>query len=187
MTTKKLETLAKEFKKATDTVFEEIVNNDMVDVSGLTDKEKFSVLVYSELQKVLNNKEHSLVLDCNYAQSKNLNHEDPNEDDYLVDYYRLVPVTNPNSCLMQIKAKRINPEKGNIDFTIHTSCAKCVREQLEAMEDELHFTVERNPKTQRAKTSTRKNVQYTELPDLVKALCKVLANKEVQVDEDTEE
>ena len=172
---KKLETLVKNFTETTDEVFENLIDNEMVDVSTLTDKEKFAVLVFAELAKALQTKDHRLELDCNYAASKFHNHEDEAEDEYLVDYYRLVPTANANSTLIQFYVNA-DPKKERCLFTLCTSCAKANREQFEALEDDLHFTVKRDKKTGRAKTSQRNNIPYDEVVDVVKAVCAVLAN-----------
>lgn len=50
------------------------------------------------------------------------------------------------------------------------------REQFIALENDLHFVIKYNADKSRAKTSERTKVQYTELPDVVKAVCAVLSN-----------
>lgn len=176
---KKLETLVKNFTETTDEVYKEIIDNEMVDVSTLTAKDKFAVLVFVELAKALGTKDHKLVLDCNFPASKFHNHEDEADDEYLVDYYRLVSSADANRSLIQFYVNA-DPNKGNCKFNLCTSCAKANREQFEALEDELHFLVKRDPKTGRAKTSQRNNVGYEEIVDVVKAVCAVLANTKAE-------
>ena len=52
-----------------------IINNENVDVETLSEREKFSTLIYSELAKELNNRTNELLLDANYKQSKFHNSE----------------------------------------------------------------------------------------------------------------
>jgi len=179
---KKLETLVKNFTETTDEVFENLIDNEMVDVSTLSDKEKFAVLVFAELAKALQTKDHHLELDCNYAASKFHNHDDEAEDEYLVNYFRLVPTANANSTLIQFYVNA-DPKKERCLITLCTSCAKANREQFEALEDDLRFTVKRDKKTGRAKTSQRSNIPYDEVVDVVKAVCAVLANTQSAVEQ----
>jgi hypothetical protein len=84
-----------------------------------------------------------------------------------------------------------NPKKGSCSFTLCTSCAKANLEQLLALRDDLKFAPLID-KSGRAKTTTRKGIQYDELVDVVKAVCAVLANhpekpKTDEESEDTEE
>ena len=80
---KKLETLKKalEAENINETLTN-IINCDNVNVETLTEREKFATLIYSELAKALNNKTNQLLLDCNYAQSKN-----HISNQYLVTYF----------------------------------------------------------------------------------------------------
>lgn len=176
---KKLETLVKNFTETTDEVYKEIIDNENVDVSALTAREKFATLVFVELAKALGTKDHKLVLDCNFPASKHLNHKDPGDDEYLVDYYRLVSLADANRSLIQFYVSA-DPNKGNCSFNLCTSCARANREAFEALEDELHFLVKRDPNTGRAKTSWRNNVGYEEIVDVVKAVCAVLANTKAE-------
>lgn len=172
---KSIETLVKNLANVTEETLAGIIDNEMVDVSTLSDKEKFAVLVFAELAKALATKDHKLVMDCNYAASKFHNHEDEDEDVYKVDYFRLVPLANVNSTLIQFYVTT-DPKKGNVRFVLCTSCAKANREQFEALEDDLHFIVKRDKNTGRAKTSQRSNIGYEEVVDIVKNVCAVLAN-----------
>lgn len=176
---KKLETLVKNFAETTDEMYEEIIDNEMVDVSTLSDKKKFAVLVFTELAKALDTKEHKLLLDCNFPASKFHNHADEAEDEYKVDYYRLVSSADANRSLIQVYVNA-DPKTGTAKFRLCTSCAKANREQFEALEDELHFLIQRDSNTGRAKTSTRDGITYDEIVDVVKAVCAVLANTRAQ-------
>lgn len=190
---KKLETLVKNFETLTDDVLNEIVNNEEVDVSTLSDREKFSCLVFAEMKKALDTKSHELLLDCNYPQSKKHNKKDPADNVWLVDYYRLVSRESKSPSMIQFYVSA-NPKKGECKFTLCTSCAKANLEQFLALRDDLQFA----PLTDKAgtpKTTTRKGISYDELVDVVKAVCAVLANtaeqnkkaKEESKKEETEE
>lgn len=169
---KKLETLIKNFEAmSNDDSLAAIINCENVDVSTLTDAEKLSVLVFAEMAKALETREHYLVLDCNYPQSKMHNSEK-----YLVDYYRLVSRDTKNSSMIQFYVSA-SPKRGTCKFRLCTSCAKANREQFEALEDDLHFVVQMDKKSGRAKTSERKGINYEELVDVVKAVCAVLATQ----------
>ena len=171
---KKLETLVKNFETLTDDILNEIVNNEEVDVSTLSDREKFSCLVFAEMKKALETKSHELVLDCNYSQSKKHNKKDPADNEWLVDYYRLVSKDTKNASMIQFYVSA-NPKKSSCSFTLCTSCAKANLEQFLALRDDLQFEplVDKSGKP---KTTTRKGIQYDELVDVVKAVCAVLAN-----------
>lgn len=189
---KKLETLVKNFETLTDDILNEIVNNEEVDVSTLSDREKFSCLVFAEMKKALETKSHELVLDCNYSQSKKHNKKDPADNKWLVDYYRLVSKDNKNASMIQFYVSA-NPKKSSCSFTLCTSCAKANLEQFLALRDDLQFAP-LTDKSGRPKTTTRKGIQYDELVDVVKAVCAVLANnakkeepKKVEPKEETEE
>ena len=185
---KKLETLVKNFESLTDDILDEIVNNEEVDVSTLSDREKFSCLVFAEMKKALETKNHELVLDCNYPQSKKHNKKDPADNEWLVDYYRLVSKDTKNQSMIQFYVSA-NPKKGECKFTLCTSCAKANLEQFLALRDDLKFEPLLD-KGGNAKTTTRKGIQYDELVDVVKAVCAVLANnikKEEPKEEETEE
>jgi hypothetical protein len=176
---KKLETLVKNFADTTDEMYDSIIDNAMVDVSELSDREKFSVLIFAELARALGTKDMHLELDCNYLASKFHNHEDEADDVYKVDYYRLVPASNANSTLIQFYVKP-NIKAGQCLFDLCTSCAKANREQFQAMESELGFTVKYDKKTGRAKTSGRGKIPYDQVVDVVKAVLAVLSNTEAE-------
>lgn len=178
---KNLETIFAEAKEITNETIANIIDNEVIDETSLTEREKVSVLVYSELAKALDTKDRKLVLDCNYAASKFHNHKDESQDQWLVDYYRLVPTANVNSTLIQFYVS-INFTKSAVTFRLCTSCAKMNRDQFEALQDELHFTVKWDKEHTRAKTSTRVGVSYDEIVDVVKAVCAVLASTKVEAE-----
>ena len=178
---KNLETIFSEAKEITNETIANIINNDVIDETSLTEREKVSILVYAELAKALDTKDRKLVLDCNYEASKFHNHKDESQDQWLVDYYRLVPTVNVNSTLIQFYVS-VNFTKSTVTFRLCTSCAKMNRDQFEALQDELHFTVKWNKEHTRAKTSTRVGVSYDEIVDVVKAVCAVLASTKVEAE-----
>ena len=178
---KNLETIFAEAKEITNETIAAIIDNEVIDETSLTEREKVSVLVYAELAKALDTKDRKLVLDCNYAASKFHNHKDESQDQWLVDYYRLVPTVNVNSTLIQFYVS-INFTKSAVTFRLCTSCAKMNRDQFEAMQDELHFTTKWDKEHTRAKTSTRVGVSYDEIVDVVKAVCAVLASTKVEAE-----
>lgn len=178
---KNLETIFAEAKEITNETIATIINNEVIDETSLTEREKVSVLVYSELAKALDTKDRKLVLDCNYAASKFHNHKDESQDQWLVDYYRLVPTANVNSTLIQFYVS-VSLTKSTVAFRLCTSCAKMNREQFEALQDELHFTIKWDKEHTRAKTSTRVNVSYDEIIDVVKAVCAVLASTRAEAE-----
>ena len=178
---KNLETIFAEAKEITNETIANIINNEVIDETSLTEREKVSVLVYEDLAKALDTKDRKLVLDCNYAASKFHNHKDESQDQWLVDYYRLVPTANVNSTLIQFYVS-ISLNKGVVTFRLCTSCAKMNRDQFEALQDELHFTTKWDKEHTRAKTSTRVGVSYDEIVDVVKAVCAVLASTKVEAE-----
>lgn len=167
---KKLETLKTAAEKITIADLAAAINCADVETESLTENERFAVVLYTELAKALKTKDAALVLDCNYPQSKNHAAET-----YLVDYWRLISNNTRNQSMIQVYV-HANAKRGSVSFHLCTSCAKVNREQFEALEDDLHFTVKRDKKTGRAKTSERKGLGYEELPSVVKAVCAVLAN-----------
>ena len=178
---KNLETIFAEAKEITNETIAAIIDNEVIDETSLTEREKVSVLVYAELAKALDTKDRKLVLDCNYAASKFHNHKDESQDQWLVDYYRLVPTANVNSTLIQFYVS-VNFTKSTVTFRLCTSCAKMNRDQFEALQDELHFTTKWDKEHTRAKTSTRVGVSYDEIVDVVKAVCAVLASTKVEAE-----
>jgi len=171
---KKLETLVKTLATLDDAALDSIVRCEDVDVSTLTENERFSVLIFAELEKALKTTDAFLTLDANYAQSKF--HQ---TEQYRVDYYRLVSNDTKNATMIQFYV-HANAKAGTCKFRLCTSCARVNREQFEALEKELHFIVKRDTKTHRAKTTERKNIGYDELPTVVKSVCAVLANTRAQ-------
>ena len=178
---KNLETIFAEAKEITNETIANIINNEIIDETSLTEREKVSVLVYEDLAKALDTKDRKLVLDCNYAASKFHNHKDESQDQWLGGYYRLVPTANVNSTLIQFYVS-ISLNKGVVTFRLCTSCAKMNRDQFEALQDELHFTTKWDKEHTRAKTSTRVGVSYDEIVDVVKAVCAVLASTKVEAE-----
>lgn len=157
---KKLETLKKALADITNEALADIINNDNVDIDSLTEFEKLSVLMYAEFEKALRTKEHKLLLDCNFADSKNVKN-----DILLVDYYRLAI----NNAMIQVYVKRNS-------FSICTSASKANREQFKALENDLHFVTKYDKKTNRAKTTQRNNISYDELVSIIKSVIAVLEN-----------
>lgn len=198
---KKLETLVKDFETLTDDILNEIVNCPDVDVSTLSDREKFSCLVFQQMQRALETKAHTLMLDCNYPESNKHNKSDKQlakgqSPEWLVDYYRLVSKTGKQKSLIQIYVKT-NPKNGTCLFDLCTSCAKNNLEQFNALKDELHFEPV-GKKDGGTKTTRRMNVPYDMLVDVCKAVTAILADTEraraeakkqakEEVEEDTEE
>ena len=157
---KKLDTLKKMLDTVSTDELNAIINNNNVDVDSLTQFEKLSVLMYAELAKALKTKEHTLLLDCNFADSKNVKN-----DVLLVDYYRLAI----NNTMIQIYVKRNS-------FAVCTSASKANREQFAQLENDLHFVTKYDKKTNRAKTTQRNNISYDDLVSVVKAVIAVLEN-----------
>ena len=197
---KKLENLVKDFETLTDDILNEIVNCPDVDVSTLTDREKFSCLVFQQMSRALETKNHKLVLDCNYPQSNMHNKSDKQlekgqSQQWLVDYYRLISKEGKHKSLIQIYVAA-NPKNGTCKFRLCTSCAKDNLAQFISLRDELHFEPFGKKKDGGAKTTQRNNVDYSELVDVCKAVTAILANtekaraeakKQDKEDEDTEE
>lgn len=157
---KKFETLKKALENITNDEISVIINNEDVDVETLSDFEKLSVLMYNEIAKSINSKKHTVLLDCNYADSKNVQN-----CIYAVDYYRIAVANS----MIQIYAKRNS-------FAICTSASKANREQFKTLENELHFVTKYDKKTNRAKTTQRNNISYDEIVDVIKNVIAVLEN-----------
>ena len=167
---KKLETIKKTLTAENiNSVLTNIINNENVDVETLTEREKFATLIYSELAKALNNKSNELLLDANYKQSKFHNTEQ-----YKVDYFRYISKDTTNDTMIQLYVSA-NASTAKCKFRICFSCAKTVREQQKALE-ENNFKVLYNNKTHRAKTTQRNNIDYTEIVSVIKTVCAILAN-----------
>ena len=201
---KKLDNLMKDFDNLTDDILNEIVNCPDVDVTTLSDREKFACLVFQQMSRALENKAYRLMLDCNYPQS-NKHHKSEKQlakgqsPEWLVDYYRLVSKEGKQKSLIQIYVKT-NPAKVTCLFDLCTSCAKDNLEQFIALQDELHFETIPKKGGEGSKTTRRMNVPYEELVDICKAVTAILATTEKQkaeakkqkaekaeVEEDTEE
>lgn len=198
---KKLENLVKDFETLDDDILNEIVNCPDIDVSTLSDREKFSCLVFQQMQRALENKSYTLMLDCNYPESNKHNKSEKQlakgqEPEWLVDYYRLVSKEGKQKSLIQIYVKA-NPKTGTCLFDLCTSCAKANLEQFITMRDELHFEPLKKG-AEGTKTTQRKNVSYDDLVAVCKAVTAILHNTEkakaeakkqakAEVEEDTEE
>lgn len=155
---KKLDTLRKELESITEAELDNIISNEAVKAKDLSDFEKLSVLMYRELEKALRTKEHKLLLDCNYADSKNVQNQV-----LLVDYYRLAV----NNSMIQIYVRKNS-------FRICTSASKANREHFKTLENELLFKTKYDKKTQRAKTTERINISYDDIVAVTKAVIAVL-------------
>ena len=179
---KKLETLVKDFETLTDDILNEIVNCPDVDVSTLSDREKFSCLVFEQMQRALETKAYRLMLDCNYPQSNKHNKSEKQlqkgqEPEWLVDYYRLVSKEGKQKSLIQIYVKT-NPKNGTCLFDLCTSCAKDNLAQFLALQDELNFEPVGKRGGEGAKTTRRLNVTYDDLVSVCKAVTAILYNTE---------
>lgn len=191
---KKIETLVKEAEKMS---FEEFMSfftlKEAAEYYGYLTEETFkteikinqlfALAIYRELAKALNVKSKDkketfkLELDANYEKSKM--HD---SDKYLVDYFSLVTSDRDRAIQMYLTC---NAKKNEAYFSFCTSCKKVTREQFESLEDDLHFTVKRDKKTNRAKTSERKKIAYTEAVEVAKLVLAVL-NSELEADKDEE-
>lgn len=172
---KKLETLIKNFAAmTTEDALTAIIDSENVDVTTLSDSEKLAAIAFAELRRALDCKEYRLVLDCNYAQSRM-----HNADKYLVDYYRLVSNDTKNATMIQFYCTA-NVKSGKLYYRLCTSCALKNREQFEARAEELGFTVNRDKKTGRAKTTEKKRIAYADIPEVVKLVTAILANEAAQ-------
>lgn len=192
---KKIETLVKEAEKMT---FEEFLQfftlEEAKDYYSYLDAETFkteisinklfALAIYRELAKALNVKSKDkketfkLELDANYEKSKMHDSEK-----YLVDYFSLVTSDRDRAIQMYLTC---NAKKNEAYFRFCTSCKKVTREQFEALEDELHFEVKRDKKTDRAKTSERKKIKYDEVVEVAKLVLAVL-NSELDTSTEDEE
>lgn len=178
---KNLENLVKDFETLTDDILNEIVNCPDIDVSTLSDREKFACLVFKQMSRALETKAHKLMLDCNYPQSNMHNKSDKQLKNgqsprWLVDYFRLVSKEGKQKSLIQIYV-HANPKDGTCKFRLCTSCAKDNLAQFEALQDELHFEPV-GKKDGGTKTTQRNGIDYTELVDVCKAVCAILSNTE---------
>lgn len=159
---KKIETIKKSVETITSEELAAIINNNDVILTSLSKNEKMYVLMFAELEKALRTKEHKLLLDCNYQNSKN--------SGLRVDYYRLAV----NNSMIQIYAK------SNGTFAVCTSASKANREQFATLENELHFITKYDVKTNRAKTTQRTGIPYDDVVSVVKSVISVLENTATQ-------
>jgi hypothetical protein len=155
---KKLDTLKKMLADIDTQTLADIVQNDDIVIDDLSEFEKLSILMYNEIAKSINCKAYKLLLDCNFADSKNRQN-----DILLVDYYRLAV----NNSMIQIYVKRNS-------FAICTSASKANREQFATLENDLHFVTKYDKKTQRAKTTQRNNISYDDIVSVIKQVIAVL-------------
>lgn len=181
---KNLKTLAKEAEKMTYEEFKSFVTlkeaQEFFDThvtsenfnEQISDRQKFALAIYRELAKALTvkstdkKKSLTLELDCNYEKSKF--HD---SDTYKLDYFELVTSDRDRAIQFYLTC---NAKKQTAYFRCCTSCKKVSREQFIALEDELHFIVQYNKKTGRAKTSERKEIDYTEIVEVAKLVLAVL-------------
>lgn len=152
---KKLETIKKELETVSKEELANIINNNDVIIDSLTELEKQSVLMYRELEKALRTKEHKLVLDCNYEDSKN--------SVLKVDYYRLAIANS----MIQIYVRKNS-------FRICTSASKANRDKFAQLESELQFKTKYDKKTKRAKTTERINISYDDIVTVTKQCIAIL-------------
>lgn len=191
---KKIETLVKEAEKMTlDDFMSFLTLEDAKEYYSYLNEETFkneislnklfALAIYRELAKSLNVKSKDkketfkLELDANYEKSKM--HDSCK---YLVDYFSLVTSDRDRAIQMYLTC---NANKKTAYFRFCTSCKKVTREQFESLEDELHFTIKRDAKTQRAKTSERKQIDYSEVVEVAKLVLAVL-NSELEISTDEE-
>ena len=171
--------LAEELITVTDDTLQNILGeNENIDITTLSNKEKYCLLVYRELAKALEGKNRHLILDANYEKSgfhnkteKQLAKGQCNQ--WLVDYYRVVD--DAGDSMIQVYTKRTNYKTGDISFALCTSCAEMNREQLSALEEEMRFAIARD-KQGRAKTSYKEDISYYGVGEVVKTVCAVLEN-----------
>lgn len=171
--------LAEELVTVTDATLQNILGpNENIDITTLSNKEKYCLLVYRELAKALEGKNRHLVLDANYEKSGFHNKTEAQKakgqcDQWLVDYYRVVD--DNGDSLIQVYTKRPNYKTGDISFALCTSCAEMNREQLTALEEEMRFEIARNKQGQ-AKTSYKEGISYYGIGEVVKTVCAILEN-----------
>lgn len=153
---KKLETIKKALETVTNEALADIINNDNIDIETLTDNEKKFVLMFAEIEKAINTKDYKIVLDCNFANSKN--------SVLRVDYYRLA-VAN---CMIQVYCNARDT------FSICTSANQANREKFKTLEDSLHFVTKYDKKTNRAKTTQRNAIAYEDICEVIKQVIAIL-------------
>ena len=174
----KIETLVKKLAELTDDSMTKMISNENIDVSTLSDREKFSILIFEEMKKAIDNKDHELLLDCNYAKSGFHNKTEKQlakgqENTWLVDYFRVVTRGEVQKSLIQVYVYP-DVKNGSCRFNLSTSCERFAREQFTALEDELNFHIKRRPDGT-ARWTERANVGYDELAEVVKQVCAVLS------------
>lgn len=192
---KKIETLIKEAEKMTFEEFMQFITlteardyyNAYLNADNFKDEislnQLFALAIYRELAKSLTIKKDkkvmfNLELDANYEKSKMHDSEK-----YLVDYFSLVTSDRDRAIQMYLTC---NAKSKKAYFRFCTSCKKVTREQFESLEDELLFTVKRDKKTNRAKTSERKNIQLSEAVEVAKLVLAVLNSEYVASEDESE-
>lgn len=178
MKIKQLETLLKEVEKMQLQEIREFITlesareyytEDSVLEKEVTDNKKLAILVYRELKKAISKKDITVELDCNYEKSKMHLSEK-----YLFDYCSVLNSSRDRAVQIYITA---NVKKKEVYFRLCTSCKKVTREQFEMLEKQLLFTVKRDKKTNRAKTTERKKVSYDDIVNVVNTVLALLNNK----------
>ena len=159
---KTLKTLANALATLDIKTLDSLVHCADVDVKLLSDKEKFCVLIYDELSKAINTKDYTLLLDCNYSQSKNVA-----QNVYKVDYFRLVSNDTKHASMIQFYTRDVNVKSATCNFLLCTSCARTVREAFIAH----NFN-------SRANDTTQVKTTYESVVDTVKTICAILADAE---------
>lgn len=167
---KKLETLRKELVNVSNDTLTAIVNCNDVDVANLTDNEKLAVLVFNEYKKALDNKLVTCVLDCNYSNSKLHNNEDEAENEFKVDYFRLIDEHNDS-----LARCYIHVSKSAVTTDIRFSAKKSVLAQAEKLE-KMQFEIFRYKATQKVRNVRRQSVAYDEFVQTAKNALSILAD-----------
>ena len=180
---KKLETLKKELANITTDELANIVNCTNVDCETLTDADKIAILVFNEYSKSMkSNKAVSLVLDCNYSNSKL--HE---KNQYLVDYFRITD--EHNDCLARCYIHTRHSKKDDtlaVTTDIRFSCKKAVLAQTDALE-KADFEVFRYKATQKVRNVRKQAVAYDDFVQTMKDALLILSNsKTVTAEKDSD-
>lgn len=181
---KNLEILKNEFDLATDATFQEILgDNEHIDVTTLTNNEKWCMIVYRELAEALKGKNRELVLDANYERSRMHNKTEAQLakgqcNQWLVDYFRVV--SDDRKSLMGVYTKDVRYDKGTIAFAVSTSSKELTRNQIAAMEDDLHFIIEYK-KDGTPKAPHKERISYEGLPEVVQTICAILESTEAEL------
>ena len=174
---KKLETLRKEATTVSADILDTIVNCKDIDVNLLTDNQKLAVLVFSEYAKSMkSNKLVSLVLDCNYSNSKL--HA---KGQYLVDYFRIID--EHNDCLARCYIHASVSKKSDsakVTTDIRFSCKKAVLAQTDALE-KAQFEIFRYKATGKVRNVRKQAVDYNDFVQTAKDALAILSNSKTAV------